>query len=176
MPRPARRPKSRRAGYTVEHIRHLLHGFTFMTGSGFGFNRRWPERSDFDAMRKAWDELRHELLPEWAREHPGTRPYAFWKFDSVQFEDGRRRRIDGKPHPFDCKQRSLHVAKSDRPDFWKVAYALRRGLPSTYIMPFDRDLQEDFMQNIMHGRDSVIFEPEWSYLQRHGLLLPEDSP
>jgi hypothetical protein len=61
-----------------------LDGYTLITGTGFDYNRRWPERSNFDAMRKAWEELRHELLPEWIREHPGTRPYAWWKFDAPE--------------------------------------------------------------------------------------------
>ena len=32
---------------------------------------------DHDAMRRAWDDLRDELLSDWIRERPGTRPYAW---------------------------------------------------------------------------------------------------
>jgi hypothetical protein len=130
------------------------------------------DRGDDEAIRRAWDELRGSLLPAWSRERPGTRPYAWWRFEAPE----RRRRIDGQPHPFDDKARTLHVAQSNRPEFWKAAYDLRWGMPRAFIPPFDDDVHDDFMQNILHGRDSQIFEPEWSYLQRLGLLLPEDSP
>jgi hypothetical protein len=130
------------------------------------------DRGDDDAIRRGWDSLKATIMPAWISERPGTRPYSWWKFESSD----RRRRIDGKPHPFDNKARSLHIAKSDNPEFWKRAYALNRGMPACFIPPFDDDLSRDFMQNILHGRDSEIFEPEWSYLQRLNLLLPEDSP
>ncbi len=87
----------------------------------------------------------------------------------------RGERIDDKPHPFDDKARILHVAKSDNPGAWKRAYQLHFGLPGSHIMPFDRDICTDFVRNILHGRESTIFEPEWSFLVRHGLLVNEDS-
>jgi hypothetical protein len=130
------------------------------------------DSGDDEAIRAAWNELRPTLLPKWISDRPGTRPYAWWRFEAPE----RRQRIDGKPHPFDCKERTLHVAKNDNPDFWKRAYGLHWGVPACFIPPFDGDLYRDFMQNILHGRESQIFEPEWNYLQRLGLLLPEDSP
>ena len=32
-------------------------------------------------MKAAWWELRDELLPTWIEQHPGTRPYAWWRFE-----------------------------------------------------------------------------------------------
>lgn len=127
---------------------------------------------DDDAIKAAWESLKATILPAWIRERPGTRCWGSWHCEFPE----RRQRIDGKPHPFDNKERSLHVARTDRPDFWKKAYSLRFGMPSAFIPPFDSDLLHDFMENILHGRESEIFEQEWSYLARLNLLLPEDSP
>ena len=38
-------------------------------------------------MEAAWWELRDELLPTWIEQHPGTRPYAWWRFEAP---DSRR--------------------------------------------------------------------------------------
>jgi hypothetical protein len=38
-----------------------------------------------------WTEARKELIPEWIREHPCSRPWAFWEFDAP----GPRRRVGG---------------------------------------------------------------------------------
>ncbi len=35
-----------------------------------------------------WKELRDELLPRWIREHPGTRPFAWWSFDAPGPREG----------------------------------------------------------------------------------------
>ncbi|MCC6228523.1 MAG: hypothetical protein IT432_04775 [Phycisphaerales bacterium] len=39
---------------------------------------------DLDLARRAWEELRDELLPEFIREHPLTRPWAWWRFDAPE--------------------------------------------------------------------------------------------
>jgi len=130
------------------------------------------DAGDEDSIRAAWEALRSTILPAWIRKRPGTRPWGWWRFEAPE----RRRTIGGRIHPFDDSRRTLKVAASDRKDFWQVAYALHFGMPRMFLMPFDGDCQRDFMQNILHGRDSQVFEPEWSYLERLGLLLPEDSP
>jgi hypothetical protein len=127
---------------------------------------------DDEAIRAAWAALQSTIMPAWIQRRPGTRPWAWWKFEAPE----RRRTVGGRIHPFDDPRRKLAVAKSDRKNFWRVAYALHRGMPRMFLMPFDEDCQRDFMHNILAGRDSEIFEPEWSYLQRHNLLLPGDSP
>ena len=168
MPRPARRSKSRRSGYSAMDVAFLSagpHGVPCLMTAA-------ETSGDEATIREAWNELRDAILTKWIAEKPGSRPWGWWRFDSL----GRRERTDGRPHPFDDKARTLHVAASDRPDFWKRAYRLTWGMPSIYISPFDRDLYDDFMVNILAGRESTIFEPEWSYLARLNLLLPEDSP
>jgi hypothetical protein len=47
--------------------------------------------SDDALLAYPWEEARKELLPEWIREHPGTRPYAWWEKDAPE----PRRRVGG---------------------------------------------------------------------------------
>ena len=161
MPRFARKSR-RRTGDDATKVQRLLTGY-YMEHCPFG---------DADSMRAGWIERRDVLVRQWVRDRPGSRPWGWWHHDAPE----PRQRIDGKPHPFDCKERTLHIAESDRKDFWEKAYALAWGMPTSFIPPFDEDLYRDFMRNILSGRDSEIFEPEWNYLVRLNLLLPEDSP
>jgi hypothetical protein len=32
----------------------------------------------------AWGDVRDELLPQWIREHPGTRPFAWWEQEAPE--------------------------------------------------------------------------------------------
>jgi hypothetical protein len=131
------------------------------------------DSGDVDTIRAAWGELRSTILPAWIRERPGTRPYGWWRFDAPP--PARRERIDGGIHPHDNAARKLHIAKSDREDFWRRAYGLHFGLPGLFIFPHDKDLYDDWWATF-RGGESKIWEPEWSFLVRHNLLLPEDSP
>jgi hypothetical protein len=119
-----------------------------------------PAEHTDDDVKAAWDKLRDVVMRDWIREQPGTRPWAWWAYEAPE----RRRRTDGKPHPFDNQARTLHVAQSDNTNFWKAAYSLHWGLPAAHIPPFDNDVR------------LASFEEEWEYLVRHNLLLPEDSP
>ena len=55
-------------------------------------------------MKAAWWELRDELLSTWIEQHPGTRPYAWWRFESPEL----RRQMEpgpesiGPPDWFGC--------------------------------------------------------------------------
>lgn len=35
-----------------------------------------------DPVKAAWEALRDHILPDWIRRHPGSRPFAWWCFDS----------------------------------------------------------------------------------------------
>ncbi len=153
MPRFSRKSKRRSGGENEHLVEHLLEGNCLDCLID-------PATHDRQDLRQEWNRLRDTLLPAFVREHPGERPWAWWEFDSP----GRRERLRGGLHPFDNKERTLAVAKSDNPNFWKSAYRLWFGLPSCFIPPFD------------HGTKADQFEATWEYLVRHNLLLPEDSP
>ncbi|MFH1419620.1 MAG: hypothetical protein ABII12_15195 [Planctomycetota bacterium] len=156
MTRVLRRPKRRRAGYGESHIRQLLTGFDFF---GDAFGREDRGTLDLHAMREGWELLRDELLPKWIEEHPGTRPAAWWLFDSPQ----RRRRTDSKPHPFANPERRARVEewRRDHPDVAaRDAYRLWFGKPACLIVLDDFD---------------AAYEPERTYLERLGLLTEDEQ-
>jgi hypothetical protein len=60
--------------------------------------------------RAIWNAVKGELLPRWRREHPGTRPWGWWQWDSpeprrlvdagqVESEAGYLARLDLLTHP-----------------------------------------------------------------------------
>lgn len=131
---------------------------------------------DIAGLKAYWQHNRERLLADWIRAKPGTRPWAWWKLDMPA---GTRREIRVGArlcHPHDDPQRKLHVCRSNSETMWRRAYSLTWGLPDCFIPPFDSDCIADFHKNFLRDRTSEIFEEEWSYLQRHGLLLPGDSP
>ena len=48
----------------------------FLTGVDFAFFWDEPERE------RDWQAARGEILADWIREHPGTRPAAWWAYDA----------------------------------------------------------------------------------------------
>jgi hypothetical protein len=92
MPRGIKRRPKTRVEWTREQRRQLADGHEHFRG-GFG---RWPGHPvrplDLDLAREAWGELREELLPAFIREHPFSRPWAWWCFDAPE---PRREAEDG---------------------------------------------------------------------------------
>src|SRR5690242_15024366 len=35
-------------------------------------------------LRQAWEEHREDVLAEWTKKHPGTRPSAWWQWDAPE--------------------------------------------------------------------------------------------
>ena len=154
MPRFKRRAMIRReSAYTDAHVDQLRTGHDF-TGHGFGHRHRGE--CDDAAMREAWSELRDDILADWIAERPGSRPWAWWAFDATE----PRRRIDGKPHPFDNRARERLVDQHRTPDDDRRrltgAYRLALGVPSVSIVADDGE---------------AGYETEAEYLDRLGLLI-----
>ena len=134
MPRVLRRPHDRNKGYTDADVRHL------QTGCGFfvTFGRRDEFAVTQEDVADAWAELRDDLLPPWIADHPGTRPWAWWAFTAPE----RRRRTDGRPHPFDNPERDEHIRRtSPNPAFAEATLAEARelsfGCPRLWHVPDD---------------------------------------
>ncbi len=141
MPRVRRRSRER-FGLTQEHVDTLLDGLDLFD----------PFKGDDDAKRQAWESLRADLLEDWIREHPGTRPWAFWKFEAPEL----RRRINGL-HPFDNLARTVFCERVGyRPEIYLQTHF---GTPSSL---FFQDGCDDF---------EAVYESERAYLDRLGLLI-----
>lgn len=90
-----RRSKLRRrsSGWSDQHIEILRNG------------NDWFElfRDEID-QHAAWRDLQKEIMAEWLKEQPGTRPWAWWRFDLPA--GTRRQRINGL-HPHDDPENDL---------------------------------------------------------------------
>lgn len=65
---------------------YLLHGEEIDTAPRFAYLKWRPVK-----RLGAWRRIRESVLETWTRERPGTRPFAWWKFDAP----GPRERLGG---------------------------------------------------------------------------------
>jgi hypothetical protein len=59
-----------------------------------------------EALRRLWRAHRAEMLPLWTQDHPGTRPWAWWRIDAPE----PRRRLGGGGTP-------CHEVLADEPEY-----------------------------------------------------------
>lgn len=118
MPRVKRRAKTRYAkGYNQAHVDHLVTGMDLSLGRhGFVFGRCHRDGVNYELMQQAWNDLRDDLLPEWIAEKPGTRPWAWWRFDAPE----GRQRVDGKSNQ--CSGNSDRLSKHYRLRWGQAAF------------------------------------------------------
>jgi len=91
-------------------------------------------------LQRLWVAHREELLAEWILAQPGTRPWAWWRWDALSES---RRRIGG-----------TGTALLERPD---GKHPVSFGTPNAY--------DDDY-----NVADPPKYESEREYLTRHGLL------
>ena len=133
--------------------------------------------SEWEHKRTVWEKHRDEILAEWIRKHPGTRPYAFWVLDTP--EPRKRRRLGGIGTP-------KHEALAILPRF-------KWGVPVNWVTDFDvayyngqfRDIHGNLVENgykpgdfsgeAIDLDDPPIFESQASYLERHGFLTAAEK-
>jgi len=148
MPTIRHKQRATRRGEDREYLRQTL-----LTGRDF-----FDHYTDAE-LREAWRSWRGDLLADWIAERPGTRPWAWWRYDAPE----RRQRIDGKPHPFDSIEREETLAEhhADAPQHVRdLHYALSWGTPRMLIT---RDCFE------------AQYETEVDYLSRLELLEPGEQ-
>ena len=137
----------------MHHIRWLRRGgYRVPPGSGIA-QRGYPAFESEQLARHCWEDLRDEVLADWIAERPGTRPYAWWKYDAPE-----RRQCLNQVHPFDDPEREEHIAQMlerspnmETQSFYELYY----GTPGSLVAP------NDF---------SCLFETESDYLARLDLL------
>ena len=151
MPRVRRKAKKYRSRVT-DRLRWVL-----LTGGDYWFLST-PEEKEFwkffpeEYIKAAWEEYREVLLEEFIRETPDKRPWAWWRYDAPEL----RRRIDGKPHPFDelSSESTSEGCPEDDSRLCKEDYDVSFGVPSSSLDPDD---------------PNEVYESEGEYLERLGL-------
>jgi len=73
--------------------------------SGSPFFRDSASNGNTDLLRRVWERVRDEFLPQYIAEHPGERTFCWWCFDHK-----RERPIIGAEHfpEFDRSQNEKH--------------------------------------------------------------------
>ncbi len=111
-------------------------------------------RRDSPDLRAAWDESR--IMRDWNT--PGSRPFAWWLFDAPRLPEGTFPGTfwDGK-----LPEHRLHLGGSGCPlhELFNVVPLQHFGIWNWFGDP----------------RDPPIFEPQFDYLVRLDLLLPDES-
>ena len=137
---------------------------------------------DGERIRLAWLQHRSTLLQEWIKQHPGTRPWAWWKFDSP------KEPVAGWEFKHSAQRLRLGGNGTPSHEVLSVWGGFERGIPNSWIDQREADYYNGKMKDI-HGKpiptkykegdfkgmaidpeDPPRFESEAAYLDRHGLL------
>jgi hypothetical protein len=146
MPPKRRQPRRRGEGLTEYHREFLRSGQLW---DHFRLGHINDPLLTEDEWREAWEELRDDILPAWIEARPGTRPFAWWRFDAPE-----RRRCTNGVHPFDdpLQREKLDALVRKHPcGCGALAYELNFGVPRLTTW-------------------TAAYETEGEYLLRLGLL------
>ena len=103
-----------------------------------------------------WADLGADITAQWAKDHPGTRPSAWWRFSAPRgpyvYQDSRRGALA-------LEEPRRRVGGVGTPAYETLAYVPRFGFGIPVDWADDRS-----------GQDPPTFESEAAYLERHGLL------
>ena len=130
------RPLNTKRKLTRDRLQYLLQGYNF-------FGEAFVDDADAE---KCWRDHGPKIMRSWIKSSPGSRPWAWWKFDATE----RRRCTSGK-HPFDEPDFESQRRKTEL----DIA-ELRFGIPQ-YFSP----------EQI---KSKVRFETEEDYLKRLNLM------
>lgn len=139
-----------------------------------------------------WEACRAELLQQWIKERPGTRPWAWWHFDAPRWCDSR---FEGLFYQGKIQKPRERLGGTGTPSFecLNSAPSIEWGVPDSWVEAQQADYYNGRCENI-HGEpigteyeeghfeglpvdpdDPPVYETEASYLKRHGLLTEEEK-
>jgi len=124
-----------------------------------------------EASRHVWEIARDEVLAEWVREKPGTRPGYWWLFDAPRGSDECLLSIgiDRTSHEFTAQPRLVFEPRMRIGSDGQAYLEAKRGDYEHHGLPdIDRDKHGVAIIELGPWR----YESEATYLQRHSLFLP----
>ena len=148
MPRKRRMAKTRRTVDLPAGVRRYLETGEYRTPDGLDQDAYTlavgVNRGNYARIGELWDTHGAELLEDWRRERPGTRPFAWW--------------VIAAPEPRRCLAGAEYLYPVHAPGDWKWVWRRGFGIPA--------------MRQV--GHFEITFESEASYFARLGLLDGDD--
>jgi hypothetical protein len=141
--------------------------------------------------KELWESNRNEYLPLWIKQHPCVRPIPWWLYDAPRWNDP----FEGCFFHGTLPEPRQRLGGIGTPSYEVLAYVpnFNKGIPTSWVSKFDeayyngrsKDVhgnpigteykEGDFEGVAINESDPPRFESEASYLQRHGLLTPEEK-
>jgi hypothetical protein len=117
--------------------------------TGHFYETQHCRKDDEESQRALWDELKDDILAEHVKRSPGSRPWAWWKWEATEM-----RRVMGLDRDIvgDETDRLPAFEDPNLPAHFKRNYF---GKPNIY--------------------DGFLYESEEEYLERLGLLTREEK-
>lgn len=166
-PLPAKKPDWQRVALLTGEVPDDAPPFEFLDWGYFS-------HGDRPVVRAVWEELRDELLADWAKEHPGTRPYAWWVFDAPRDPVGTwpGSRWDGE-----LPALRLRLGGTGTPSHEHLAFMPESSFGIFTLWIDDGDVETFNLDCLpVDPNDPPLFESQAAYLKRHGLLLAGERP
>ena len=116
-------------------------------------------------VRNLWRAVKTEVLAAWIREHPCSRPAAWWECD------GSPEAVEGWPEFRSAQRRRIGGIGEPQHDRIAVVPRFDRGIPVGW---FDEAGAALFGGIAVSEADPPRFEAEAEYLRRHNLLTPAE--
>ena len=119
------------------------------------------EASSYNYMLPLWEESRDFIMDGWVKEHPGTRPAMWWRYDAPRASPD----VQGRWSCTIVAERMIDLRRKEngngQPIHDVLAYVPSHdyGIPAWLGDPYE----------------PPVFETQHNYLKRHGLLLSKES-
>lgn len=139
-----------------------------------------------ETKKEIWHAAKNEILEQWIKEKPGSRPWAWWRWDAPrQLDQGTEAFWEGTlPDP------RRRLSGIGTPAYMVLAYVphFSFGIPETWVSKWDEDYyngrakdihgnpigteyrEGDFTGQAIDPTDPPVFESEAAYLSRHNFL------
>ena len=132
--------------------------------------------ADYHGSENAWQKAAEQIMEDWLRERPGTRPAFWWHFTAprmtaAQLEENGWEDCWFADHL--CIPR-LRLGGIGTPRYEVLAYVPHFccGIPDSWITAADLKTYPDLEAEAIDPADPPRFESQGTYLQRLNLLVP----
>jgi hypothetical protein len=141
--------------------------------------------------KKMWEKYKNFILADWLQNRPGTRPWAWWRFDAPRWQKSfngayfegtlpePRQRVGGVGGPqfehLGVKPRFSFGVPVDWLDQFMADYYNGRARDKHGEMIPCKYKEGDFSGVALDLDNPPLYESEASYLKRHGLLTKSEE-